>query len=80
MMSQIVFKQTKVVGKSLYSHYIYTKMDGQMFKGQLLIEECANGCKGFFKRKVTKENMGLCTWSLCNYTHSLSVYCYQCLA
>lgn len=55
MTSKIVFKQTKVVGKSSYSHYIYTKMDGQMFKVHLLIEECVNGCKGFLKEKLQRK-------------------------
>lgn len=79
MTSKIVFKQTKVVGKSSYSHYIYTKMDGQMFKVQLLIEECVNGCKGFLKEKLQRK-YGTLYLGLCNYTHSLSVYCYECLA
>lgn len=30
-------------------------MAGQMLIGQLLIEECGNGCKGFFKEKLQKK-------------------------
>lgn len=41
--------------KSPYSHYIYTTMAGQMLIGQLLIEECDKGCKGFFKEKLQKK-------------------------
>lgn len=55
MTSKLVFKTDKGSGKiTILSLHLYN--DGWTnVNWQLLIEECGNGCKGFFKEKLQKK-------------------------